>query len=186
MADRTNPAAVSAELEQAAEPRDWESEIVSGPPVPSDPDWVVARKQEYADRVAQAGQAEHARITGLAQLELGHALAEDVERDLAQRAHAAGVDLSLPFGNVGLDDRPHFLTLVEGVERCGQDLEPWPCSTWREHISPRLEADGQGAAPVSAEQAAEDQRVEQAAALLGLEPAALARFRAEQAAGPGR
>lgn len=178
MADNTNPAEFAleiAERETAAQVAEWETAIVSGPPVPTDPDWVVERKQAYADQVAALDGADADRQRLDAEVELGHSITEDVERDLAQRAAEAGVDLTRPVGNADDSDRPHFAVNVGSVETCGQCVKPWPCDTWTNVIAPRLEASGAGVV-LATDRLAEQQAAE-AAAILGLDAEGLAQFR---------
>lgn len=39
-----------------------------------------------------------------------------------------------PVMDVRVQDRPHFLRNVAGVETCGQDGEPWPCTEYRRTV----------------------------------------------------
>ena len=84
------------------------------------------------------------------------------EEKLAMLAQADQQRAQLSQRSLNLDhtDRPHFLRIVGGVETCGQDGQPWPCSAWRlmesqqrtEQLTPAGNPPAQGNIPPTLQQ----------------------------------
>ncbi len=81
-----------------------------------------------------------------------------------------------PAANRGPDGKFHFLTNVAGSERCGGCGEAFPCELWRStHAADPLATTDYELIPPMSGQLLDDEltRIERAAALLGVDPAAL-------------
>jgi hypothetical protein len=59
-----------------------------------------------------------------------------LEDDTATAVATVRDDRAQLIANLGMDKLPHFLVNQEGVELCGSDLEPWPCTAWTMEVNP--------------------------------------------------
>lgn len=158
--DFMDPSAAHARMEKDRPPPEWP--VLEPPPLP---ELDQQRQEEQDEKQRQAAvRAEQAKDQ-----DHGEAWLEGEHRDRVQALvqRQGNVDLAVPSSNVDLTDRPHFAVIVEGATdtTCGQDGEPWPCSTWREHLEDKTSLHVSEHEPETDERA----RLRQAAALLGLD-----------------
>lgn len=68
----------------------------------------------------------------------------ELEQLTADQVATVRDERSMLIANLGVDKLPHFLTNVEGVEHCGIDSEPWPCTAWRTQVDPAAVIESSG------------------------------------------
>lgn len=93
------------------------------------------------------------------------AYAEAAERD---RQAWFDAEMARPPSNVDYSNRPHFLLNVEGVERCGQDGQPWPCEWWTGEVQPAAEEHSAGTLPAEPKQEPTLEQIQGVANALGI------------------